>query len=131
MNGDDDEIEESRPIPSYRVLVHHDNGTEIDVTNAVIDVYDIAVGSMDFGSGFLSSDEVGNLRALGKAIGAQRFDYQHDRCLRCGHEYRDHPTINKECCFGAEWPITYSVPSITTKRVGGCDCPGFVAAIEH
>ena len=86
-----DELEPPRPDPDFRVYVdsvHYD--APIDVTHAVMDVYDIAVNSMDFGSGFLSTEEVGKLRTLGKAIGAQRFDYQHDKCLRCGHDYERH-----------------------------------------
>jgi hypothetical protein len=46
---------------------------------ALQDVYDIAVNSMDFGSGFLDTDEIENLRELGKAIGAEPLHYQCNR----------------------------------------------------
>jgi hypothetical protein len=85
----DDMAEAPRADPGFRVYVERD-GQRTDITDAVMDVYDIAVGSMDFGSGFLSTEEVGNLRLLGSAIGAERFDYQHDKCLRCGHDYERH-----------------------------------------
>jgi hypothetical protein len=88
---DEWENEAPRQLPDFRVVVHRSmSKPDIDVTFAVMDVYDIAVNSMDFGSGFLSTEEVGNLRALGEAIGAQRFDYQHDKCLRCGGDYGHH-----------------------------------------
>jgi len=90
----EDSPETPRPDPGFRIYVHRSvQGTSrdvIDITHAVMDIYDIAVNSMDFGSGFLSTEEVGNLRKLGEAIGAKRFDYQHDKCLRCGHDYQDH-----------------------------------------
>lgn len=83
------ELEPPRSEPDFRVYVQR--GLDMaDVTHAVMDVYDIAINSMDFGSGFLSTEEVGNLRALGKAIGAERFDYQYDKCLRCGERYHRH-----------------------------------------
>lgn len=96
-----------RPLPDFSVYVERD-GTKVDATHAVMDVYDIAVNSMDFGSGFLSTEEVGNLRALGKAIGAERFDYQHDKCLRCSHDYERHYGSEKTC------------------SIGGCACGGFI-----
>jgi hypothetical protein len=101
-------LEPARTEPDFRVYLQRGSET-IDVTHAVMDVYDIAVGSMDFGSGFLSTEEVGNLRALGKAIGAERFDYQHDKCLRCGDDYERHYGSDKHCA------------------VRGCSCVGFTS----
>lgn len=108
-------LEPARPEPDFRVFVHREwvDGTgwtvSADVTHAVMDVYDIAINSMDFGSGFLSTEEVGNLRTLGKAIGADRFDYQHDKCLRCGHQYNQHYKTKKNC------------------RSIKCSCTGFIS----
>lgn len=59
---------------------------------ALQDVYDIAVNSMDFGSGFLSTEEVQHLRQLGKAIGAEPLHYQ------CKSWRRD----GSSCTCGAE-----------------------------
>lgn len=101
--------EPPRPEPDFRVYVSRESAI-VDVTHAVMDVYDIAVNSMDFGSGFLSTEEVGNLRALGKAIGAERFDYQHDKCLRCGHDYENH------------YGLAHSYPP--------ADCAGFTSGVE-
>jgi hypothetical protein len=92
----DDGVEPPRPDPGFRVYVQR--GPDIvDVTHAVMDVYDIAINSMDFGSGFLSTEEVGNLRTLGTAIAAERFDYQCDKCLRCGQEYSRHYGPERGC----------------------------------
>lgn len=77
-------------MTDFQVFVVRPDQDPVDVTDAVMSTYDIAVTSMDFGSGFLDTEEVGKLRELGKAIGAERFDYQHDKCLRCGHDYERH-----------------------------------------
>lgn len=65
-------------------------GDEIDVTEAVRVAYDVAIQSMDFGSGFLSTEEVAGLRTLARAIGADMPPYQHDRCASCGHDRERH-----------------------------------------
>jgi len=67
--------EAARPKLDYRVMVLR-GGYSLDVTNAVADCFDIAINSMDFGSGFLSTEEVNNLRALAVALGVEtkRFD---------------------------------------------------------
>lgn len=112
-----DELEPPRPEPDFRVYVHHHDGA-VDVTHAVMDVYDIAINSMNFGSGFLSTEEVGHIRTLGEAIGAQRFDYQHDKCLRCGHDFKGHTEPGK-CSYTKigpgvrDWDWT-------------CSCAGFI-----
>lgn len=92
----DDMSESPRPRPDFQILVQRESDT-IDVTDAVMDIYDIAINSLDFGSGFLSTEEVGNLRFLGKAINAERFDYQNDLCLLCGEEYRKHNHLGSRC----------------------------------
>lgn len=108
-----EDLEPGRPKPNFRCLIitgpQGDPGnTGVSIPGEVLqDVYDIAVNSVDFGSGFLSTEEVGNLRILGKAIGAEYFDYQNDRCLRCGHENSRHYRGDNYC--GA-----------------GCDCQEFV-----
>lgn len=117
MSADSSSDEAPRPEPGFRVYVVRGDES-IDVTHAVMDVYDIAIGSMDFGSGFLSTEEVGNLRALGEAIGAERFDYQHDKCLRCGHPYcPDHAFGGGRC---------RDLSRMGAWQGGGCDCLGFV-----
>lgn len=103
--------EPPRPEPDFRVYVHQHGGDSIDVTHAVTDVYDLTIRSLDFGSGFLSTEEVENLRQLGKAIGAEPFRYQHDLC-RCGHTSGHH--------FGPEG-------NVTCMGIGGtgCSCTAF------
>lgn len=110
--ADPEETEPPRPEPGFRVYVER-NTEKANVTHAVMDVYDIAVNSMDFGSGFLSTEEVGNLRILGEAIGAKRFDYQHDKCLRCGCEKRS------SCHHAPGYRPTCPPPP--------CSCTGFIS----
>lgn len=81
-HGDHDDMQEApRPDPGFRIWVEYygeqpagllvpDIKERIDVTHAVMDAYDVAVNSMDFGSGFLSTEEVEHLRELANAIGA-------------------------------------------------------------
>lgn len=113
--------EAPRADPGFRVYVEGPDG-QVDVTHAVMDVYDIAINSMDFGSGFLSTEEVGNLRALGNAIHAERFDYQHDKCLRCAHDYERHYPSRNPACVGER----ISFPSRGERREEHCSCAGFV-----
>lgn len=80
--------EPARPAPDFLVYVHRPDGA-VDVTHAVMDVYDVAVNSLDFGSGFLSTEEVENLRHLGKAIGADPLPRSKDSCAEC-NQLREH-----------------------------------------
>jgi len=75
-------LEEGRPLPDFAVTIEHDvplGTVGQHLALALQDVYDIAVNSMDFGSGFLSTEEIQNLRILGKAIGAEPLHYKCDR----------------------------------------------------
>lgn len=73
--------EEGRPDPGFAVSIttgwprHGAPEQDRRLAAALQDVYDIAVNSLDFGSGFLSTEEVHNLRILGKAIGAEPLHY--------------------------------------------------------
>lgn len=62
--------EAPRPDPGFRVWVERPDSRGVDVTFAVMDAFDVAVNSLDFGSGFLSTEEALHLRELAKAIGA-------------------------------------------------------------
>ena len=114
-----DEAEEA-PRPPAGFTAYVERGDErIDITHCLQDVYDIAVNSMDFGSGFLSTEEVGNLRKLGHAIDAEKFDYQHDKCMFCGHEYQNHYSSysgESKCCD------VYTTPP--------CSCLTYVRNLE-
>lgn len=110
--------EAPRPLPPFYVTIGKRAAGgfrgDDELAFALQDVYDIAIGSMDFGSGFLSTEEVGNLRKLGQAIGAEHFDYQHDKCLRCGHEKKSH----------------YFYPRTKQRCQRGCKCKAFISPIE-
>ena len=118
-----EELEPRRPTPDFRVIIRRAFKAEVDVTDAVMDVYDIAINSMDFGSGFLSTEEVGNLRMLGEAIGADRFDYQYDKCLRCGCEQ------TSSCHYAPEFRPKRQNPDGTWGELpDACSCAGFINA---
>lgn len=53
-----------------QILVRADDGYETDVTEGVRVAYDLVVASMNWGSGFLDSEEMGQVADLGQAIGA-------------------------------------------------------------
>ena len=90
----------TRPDPGFDVIIslHGAEGRTFispRLAAALQDVYDTAVNSMDFGSGFLDTEEIENLRILGGAIGAEPLHYQCDQ--RDGHfvervcpEHRNH-----------------------------------------
>lgn len=45
------------------------NGRDVDVTNMVADMYDALLSSMDWGSGFLDTEQITSILAVGKALG--------------------------------------------------------------
>lgn len=51
----------------YRVVVQWDDGREIDVTEPVRVAYDCVRSSLDWGSGFLDTEEVDNIIRLSAA----------------------------------------------------------------
>lgn len=50
-----------------RIIAQHDDGTEIDITEGVQIAYDVVVHSMDWGSGFLDTEEVDAIVNLARA----------------------------------------------------------------
>lgn len=94
---DDEHKEPPRPEPDFSIYVTK-GVYDINVTYAVMDAYDIATESLDFGSGFLSTEEVGHLRELGRAIGAPPLHY---KCGSLNH-YGDPLAPPKPCDCGAE-----------------------------
>jgi hypothetical protein len=50
-----------------KIVVTHDDGTEIDITTLVQVAYDVSTHSMDWGSGFLDQEEVDGLVLLAVA----------------------------------------------------------------
>jgi hypothetical protein len=57
-----------------RIIVQHDDGTEIDITEGVQIAYDCTVGSMDWGSGFLAVEEVDAMVRLSQACRFSDFE---------------------------------------------------------
>jgi hypothetical protein len=107
-----------------RICVYGDDGTETDITEAVQVAYDVAVGSMDYGSGFLSTEEVGYLRAVGRAIGAEDVPYQHDKCGNCGDDRERHK--DGVCYTDKDGNWGYDNPATSGHRQRTCTCTGFV-----
>lgn len=50
-----------------RITVHHDDGTEFDITSLVQIAFDVSTHSMDWGSGFLDREEEDGLVLLAAA----------------------------------------------------------------
>ena len=72
-------LEPGRPACDFSVVIvqpKYNGMTHFVPAESLQDVYDIAINSMDFGSGFLSTEEVRNLRILGRAIGAEPLHYK-------------------------------------------------------
>jgi hypothetical protein len=71
--------EDNREAPAFGVQIVTAAAATMQqhkLAYALQDVYDIAINSLDFGSGFLSTEEIGHLRELGRAIGAEPLHYQ-------------------------------------------------------
>lgn len=85
-----------------RIIVRHDDGSEVDVTESVRLVYKLLNESMDYGSGFLSIEDVTEITRLAAACGFESIpdaDMQlaaylrtagvGSRCPTCGEYVRD------------------------------------------
>lgn len=57
-----------------RIIVQHDDGTEVDITEGVQIAYDCVVHSMDWGSGFLATEEVDAIVELARAARFPNFE---------------------------------------------------------
>lgn len=90
-------MEPGRPEADFGVYFTYGTGSRFPMNGHVLqDVYDIAVNSMDFGSGFLSTEEVANLRILGRFIDAEPLHY------KCGiRVYPNRPDLSRPCDCGA------------------------------
>lgn len=90
-----------------RIIVQRDDGTEVDVTTAVQITYDALHASMDFGSGFLDTEELGAMVVLAESAGFDGFNeiasdawmerkrqqWQERYAHLNGHRYRDRPAL--------------------------------------
>lgn len=107
--------EPGRPEVEFDVIVRSHNGFDNQLAGeALQDLYDIAVNSMDFGSGFLSTEEVNHLRDVGRAIGAEPLHYK--------------DTPDEQSCDGGDWvaPPIYA-DGVLIRDAGGhgpnpCTC---------
>lgn len=61
-------------VPHMRITVTHDDGTSADITEGVQIAYDIAYGSMDWGSGFLDTEEMDAVARLAEACRFPSFE---------------------------------------------------------
>ena len=57
-----------------RVYVKNDDGTETDITEGVQAMYDRLVGSLDWGSGFITLEDALPLADLAKACGFEQWE---------------------------------------------------------
>lgn len=80
-----------------KIVMHTDEGREIDITEAVQIIYDAMHGGMEFGSGLLDTSEVEALRLMSDAAGWAPVEYELDLCQNCGHIRRDHSRLTRRC----------------------------------
>lgn len=112
-----------------RIIARTDDGTETDITDDVRATYDIAVGSMDFGSGFLDAAEVAHLHRINAVIGGEPLEYQSDPCDNCAHG-RDYHREDG-CRHRVHATGTHYGNWIADRAAPECDCPGFVFDGAH
>lgn len=108
----------------YQVLLHRADAEPVDLTEHIKVLYDSLIGSLDWGSGFLDSDEMKRIAEVGEAIRADNMldvwayirrcqksqamhefapdsapdpavkPYRPAACLTCGHTLRNHAYYN-------------------------------------
>ena len=88
-----------------KFLLHGDDGSTSDVTEAVQIMYDTVGASLDFGSGFLDADEVLQMERLGRLAGFKPLEYPGEKCKGCGHDRDQHRAFDREphCWEGSRW----------------------------
>lgn len=127
------------PPEGPRVIVEHD-GQRTDITDDLAVLYDAATSSMNWGSGFLDTDEVDSIRRIGRRMGYSDVPYQHDKCVHCGHDREKHHKEFKgfasalprpAYCSGAvdgwritNWMHTYGRPY--HEHPDACRCADFL-----
>lgn len=107
--------------PAFRATVALPDGREFDITENLRVMYDAIVGSMDWGSGFLDSEEASAISRVGEVCGFELSNYDKDECANCGHVFERHgkygDTTGK--CFEGQTGY-YRNPAAVT-----CPCPGY------
>jgi hypothetical protein len=108
-----------------RIILERDDGTTVDVTEGVQVCFDVVVGSMDWGSGFLDTEEVGQVKTLAGALGVDPPYYLYDgtECATCNH-YADRHELH--------W---VGLPNLRSERRvcrhGECACILYVKKPTH
>lgn len=108
-----------------RIELHTDDGAMADVTEAVQIVYDAMLASMDFGSGFLDTQEIEALRAMAAAAGWAPVEYGLDECATCGHRRDSHPSGR---CYER---VTKVAPVYVRRRVSRPDGTTYEVTMEE
>lgn len=97
-----------------RIVVIHEDGTELDITEPVKIAYDCAYGSMDWGSDFLDFEEMEGIAALGVAC---RFP-SGDEALEGIRERRDREEAQRKARLARESRAMFqSVPVWQTQVI--------------
>lgn len=114
-----------------KIVMHTDDGSEVDITEAVQIVYDALHASMDFGSGFLDTSEVDAMRVMTKAAGWEPLEYNLDVCQTCGHRRNEHRSYgdSRACLIAPSGWRVLNEPD-GTPVVRKCECVAFVAEWE-
>jgi hypothetical protein len=72
---------ETPPEPGQVRVIARCDGTETDITEGVQALYDLVIGSMDWGSGFWTAEDAAPVAALARACGFERAE-EAERYLR-------------------------------------------------
>lgn len=68
-------------LAGTRVFARAADGSETDITEGVQALYDLVIGSMDWGSGFLTAEDARPVALLARALGFERAE-EAERYLR-------------------------------------------------
>lgn len=96
-----------------------------DITSLVQTAYDTAVGSMNFNSGFLSTEKADELKMLARFMGFDVVNYSKDVCATCGHAYERHRSYKGVSSCWASPDGGYR----RHNEDDACGCTGFESTI--
>jgi hypothetical protein len=64
-----DEMDDGQTSTGTTIIAREPDGTEVDVTTGVQALYDLALGSMDYGSGFWTSEDAAPVAEIARVCG--------------------------------------------------------------
>ena len=112
-----------------KVTLTTDDGDH-DITEAVQIMYDTVAQSLDFGSGFLDTEEVLQMERLGVLAGFEPLEYPGSKCKACGHTRDQHRTYKG---MGHCWANAGREQDGSRRLIAvpNCPCTAFVTMLEE